>query len=48
MHDHIELVLLIWIKLIPAGINNYMHHDNVWYEFTKPFPNFDGTTTEVW
>ena len=39
--------LLAWINLISAWISNYMP-TKVWYEITYPFPNFNGTTVEVW
>ena len=32
---------------IPAWISNHIHH-KVWDEITYPFPNFNGTTVEVW
>ena len=33
--------------LIPTLISNYTHY-KVWDEFTYPFPNFNGSTVEVW
>ena len=30
-----------------AWISNYIHYD-VWGETTYPFPNFNGSTVEVW
>ena len=35
------------LTLIPAWICNYIHY-KMWDENTYPFPNFNGTTVEVW
>ena len=35
------------IPLISAWISNYIYH-NMWAEISYPFPNFNGTTVEVW
>ena len=35
------------LSLIPALTSNHIHY-NVWDEITYPFPNFNGTTVEVW
>ena len=35
------------LALIPAWVNNYTHY-TVWDEITYPFPNFNGSTIEVW
>ena len=47
-------MLLLWIPfhkhgltLIPAWISDHMP-SKVWDEITYPFPNFNGTTVEVW
>ena len=42
-------LLLTWITvtLIPTWISNYIHY-KVWDEITYPFPNFSGTTIEIW
>ena len=40
-------LLLTWINLILARINDYIYY-NVWGEITFPFPNFNGATVEVW
>ena len=39
--------LLTWINLFPAWISNSMHC-NMLDEITYPFPNFNGSTVEVW
>ena len=33
--------------IIHAWISNHIHY-NAWDEMTHPFPNFNGTTVEVW
>ena len=40
-------ILLTRINFNVAWITNYIHY-NVWDEITYPFPNFNGTTIEVW
>ena len=40
-------LLLQDIILIPAWISNCIHY-KVGYEFTYPFPHFNGATVEVW
>ena len=39
-------LLLTWINLIPAGINNYIRH-KVWHEIAYPVPNFNRCTVEI-
>ena len=34
-------------ELTPALISNHLP-SKVWYEFTDTFPNFNGSTAEVW
>ena len=35
------------LTLIRAWISNYIYHE-IWDEITYPFPNFNGTTVEIW
>ena len=41
------LPLLAWLPSIPAWISNHMP-SKLWDEITYPFPNFNGSTVEVW
>ena len=47
MKDIQGSLLLTWVTLIPAFINNYVYY-KVCVEITSPSPNFNSATVEVW